>query len=132
MRFRRLPRVSPYEDTPRKRTALARTQREQRERLLLLRDLIADPQPSADAEMARRAECRPRIQRQGRDHRAEDWRRARARLAGYGDNLRSVIRRLWRDCPYPADPVYLHDLLHAIATAFSFIRHVLNAHKGRS
>jgi hypothetical protein len=114
MRFRRWPRVSAYEDTPRKRAALARTQREQRERLPLLRDLIAERQPSADAEMTRRAEWWPRIQREGRDQRAADWRRSRARLASYGDNLRSVIRHLWRDCPYPADPVYLNDLLHAI------------------
>jgi hypothetical protein len=114
MRFRRWPHVSPYEDTPRKRAALARTQREQRERLPLLRDLIAERQPSADAEMARRAEWWSRIQRQGRDHRAADWRRARTRLARYGENLRSVIRQMWRDCPYPADPVYLLDLLHAI------------------
>jgi hypothetical protein len=114
MRFRRWPRVSPYGDTHRRRAALARTQREQRERLPLLRDLIADRQPSADAEMARRAEWWPRIQREGRDRRAANWRRARARLAGYGDNLRSMIRHLWRDCPYPADPAYLLDLLHAI------------------
>ena len=114
MRFRRWPRVSAYEDTPRKRAALARTQREQRERLPLLRDLIADQQPSSDAEMARRAEWRPRIQQEGRDHRAADWRRARARLASYGDKLRSLIPHLWRDCPYPADPAYLLDLLHAI------------------
>ena len=46
MRFRRWPRVTAYEDTPRKRAALARTQREQRERLPLLRDLIADRQPA--------------------------------------------------------------------------------------
>ena len=72
MRFRRWPRVPAYEDTPRKRAALARTQREQRERLPLLRDLIADRQPSADAETARRAEWWPKIQQQGRDHRAAD------------------------------------------------------------
>jgi hypothetical protein len=114
MRFRRWPRVTAYEDTPRKRAALVRTQHEQRERLPLLRDLIADQQPSADAEMARRTEWWPRIQQESRDHRAADWRRARTRLASYGDNLRSVIRHLWRDCPYPADPVYLLDLLHAI------------------
>lgn len=114
MRFRRWPRASPYEDTPRKRAALARTQRDQREKLPLLRDLIAEQQPSADADMARRAAWWPRIQQKGRDRRAEDWRRARRQLAGYGDNLRRVIVQLWRDCPYPADPTYLLDLLHGI------------------
>ena len=50
MRFRRWPRVSAYEDTPRKRAALARAQRTQRDRLPLLAPLIAERQPSADAE----------------------------------------------------------------------------------
>jgi hypothetical protein len=53
-------------------------------------------------------------QQDARDRRAADWRRARRRLAAYGDNLRPVIRQLWRDCPYPADPSYLLDLLHAV------------------
>jgi hypothetical protein len=117
MRFRRWPRVSDYRDTPRKRAALARTQRAVREQLPLLRDLIAEQQPSADAEMARRAAWWPRVQQETRDLRAQDWRRARRHLAGYGDTLRQVIRQLWRDCPYPADPSYLLDLLHSIDTA---------------
>jgi hypothetical protein len=28
--------------------------------------------------------------------------------------LRDTIRKIWQDCPYPADPVYLPDLLHQI------------------
>lgn len=80
----------------------------------MFRDLIAEQQPSADAEMARRAEWWPRIQQEGRDRRAQDWRRARRQLAGYGDNLHRVLIALWRDCPYPADPAYLLDLLHGI------------------
>jgi hypothetical protein len=114
MRFRRWLRLTAYEDTPRKRTALARTQRRQRESLPLFRDLIAERQPSIDAEMARRAEWWPRMQQESRDRRARDWRRARRRLAEYGDNLRRLIVRLWCDCPYPADPCYLLDLLHDI------------------
>lgn len=114
MRFRRWPRVPAYQDTPRKRAALARTQRAEREKLPLLRDLIAEQQPSADAEMARRAAWWPKLQQEARDRRAQDWRRARRHLAGCGDTLRRVIRQLWRDCPYPADPSYLLDLLHAI------------------
>lgn len=116
MRFHRWPRVSAYQDTPRKRAALARSQREQREKLPLLRDLIAERQPSADAEMARRAAWWPQAQQEGRDRRAQNWRRAHRRLAGYGDNLRRVLIALWRDCPYPADPAYLLDLLHGVDT----------------
>jgi hypothetical protein len=55
MRFRRWPRVSAYEDTPRKRATLARAQRTQRDTFPLLAPLIAEQQPSADAEMSRRA-----------------------------------------------------------------------------
>jgi hypothetical protein len=116
MRFRRWPRVSAYEDTPRKRAALARAQQAQRDKLPLLAPLIEERQPSADAEMARRAAWWPRIQQRDRDRRAHDWRRARTRLAAYGDNLRPVLIRLWRWCPYPADPVYLLDLLHSVDT----------------
>jgi len=116
MRFRRWPRVSAYEDTPRKRAALARAQETQRDKLPLLAPLIAEHQPSADAEMARRAAWWPKVQQRDRDRRADDWRRARARLSAYGDNLRRVLVQLWRGCPYPADPVYLLDLLHSVDT----------------
>ncbi len=56
MRFRRWPRVSAFEDTPRKRAALRRSQRHQRDRHPLLAAIIGNAQPSADTEMARRAE----------------------------------------------------------------------------
>ena len=49
-----------------------------------------------------------------RYRRAAGWRKARARLFGLGDNMRSVVRSLWREAPYPADPGYLLDLLHRI------------------
>jgi hypothetical protein len=114
MRFRRWPRVSAFQDTPRKRAALARTQHGEREKLPLLRTLIAEQQLSADAEMARRAAWWPRVQQEARDRRAQDWRRARRHLACYGDMLRRAALQLWRDCPYPADPSYLLDLLHGI------------------
>ena len=116
MRFRRWPRVSAYEDTYRKRAALARAQQAQRNNLPLLAPLIAEQQPSADAEMARRSAWWPRVQQRHRDRRAHDWRRARTWLAGYGDNLRPVLIQLWSGCPYPADPVYLLDMLHSIDT----------------
>lgn len=116
MRFKRWPRVSAYEDTARKRAAFHRSQRQQRERLPLLADLIAEQQPSVEAEMARRAVWWPEQQQEDRDRRARAWRRARARLAAYGGNLRPILRQLWRECPYPADPACLLDLLHGVDT----------------
>ena len=56
MRFRRWPRVMAYEDTTRKRAALACSQRLQREKLPLFADLIAARQPSEWVCGARRRE----------------------------------------------------------------------------
>ncbi len=66
--------------------------------------------------MARRADIWPRSQRAERDHRARAWRHARQRLAAFGNNLRAIVLTLWRECPYPADPSYLLDLLRSIDT----------------
>lgn len=113
MRFDRYLRSGPFQDTSRKRAALARKQRLERERLPLLADLVAEQQPAADAVMADRAERWERSEQAARDRRAADWRRARARLASYGDNLRPMLRQLWNAAPYPATPVYLLDMLHS-------------------
>jgi hypothetical protein len=72
MRFRRWPRVTAYQDTPRKRAALARSQRLKREKLPLFAELIAEQQPSADDEMARCADFWPRPQQADRDRRARE------------------------------------------------------------
>jgi hypothetical protein len=111
MRFKRWPRISAYEDTSRKRAALSRSQRLAREKLPLLADIIAETQPDADEEMARRAVWWPRAQQRDRDRRAANWREARTRIAAFDPPVRSRIFALWRDCPYPADPGYLMDLL---------------------
>lgn len=114
MRCRVWPRVSAYEDTPRKRAAFERGQRQRRQHLPLLAELVREGQHDADTEMAHRAAWWPELQQDGRDRRARDWRRARSRLAGFGDDLRAALRQLWRECPYPADPSYLLELLHAV------------------
>lgn len=111
MRFRRWPRVEPYNDTSRKRAAFHRSQRLQREKLPLFAELIAGGQHDVDTEMARRAVWWPEHQHEGRDRRAAEWWRARARLFAHGGNVRARLSELWRTCPYPADPVYLHGLL---------------------
>ena len=114
MRFRRWPRVTSFEATPLKRAGLERSQRRQRDKLPLLAGLIAETQPSVDEEMTRRAEYWPKLQQKERDDRAKLWRRARNRLFEYEQPVRAAIRATWRGCPYPADPVYLLDLLHQI------------------
>lgn len=111
MRFKRWPRVASYRETGRKRAALRRAQQAQRNKLPLLATMIAETQPTVDEEMARRARAWPRAQQRGRDERAALWRRARSRMAAYGDNVRPLLRKLWNEAPYPADPYCLLDLL---------------------
>ncbi len=116
MRFRRTERSGPFEDTRRKRLALARKQRLEREAVPLLADLIAEKQPAADDVMAERAAIWERQERARRAFKAAQWRKARRRLAGYGDNIRPVLRRLWNEAPYPGDPTYLLCFLHDYET----------------
>ncbi|MGE0233532.1 MAG: hypothetical protein AB7S46_17290 [Flavobacteriaceae bacterium] len=115
MRFRPWPKPEPYRDTSRKRAAFKRKQRLEREALPLLAEMIAAGQHSVDEEMARRHVWRDERERVQRVLRATRWREARASLFSLPDDLRRTVRKLWRGCPYPADPTYLLDLLHQIA-----------------
>lgn len=115
MRFRRWPRPTSYEDTPRKRAACLRTQIRECESLPLFATTVRSDQPDVEAEMARRPERRDQDERNSRAARAARWRAVRARLFALDLKCRQTIRALWRVCPYPADPSYLGDLLHQIA-----------------
>lgn len=114
MRFAKWPRPEAYQETSRKRAAFVTKQRREREALPLFADMIAVRQHSVDEEMARRAEWWTQQQQRLRDDRAAVWRRARARLFDFPADRRRTIRRIWRDCPYPADPYSFADLLHQI------------------
>lgn len=113
MRFIRTQHYGPFEDTRRKRLALARKQRLEREALPLFAEQIATEQPNADVVMAQRAIQWDEYQQRTRDAKAAKWREARRRLFSYGDNIRPVLRRLWNECPYPGDPGYLVGFLHS-------------------
>src|SRR3546814_17947735 len=65
--------------------------------------------------MARRAISWVDYERDRRDQRAARWREARVRLFALDDALRPTVRKLWRCCPYPADPASFADLLPPIA-----------------
>ena len=112
MRFRRLGR-QPWSDTPRKRAALRRKQRLEREALPLFAGMIAEAQPSEDEVMSLRTSFWARHEQEDRDYRASKWREARRCLADYSHNERAALRDAWDDAPYPADPVYLLDMLHS-------------------
>lgn len=116
MRFNRMPRYGPFEDTRRKRAALARKQRLEREKFPLFAEQIAEQQPDADTVMAQRAVMAERQEQENRRKRAANWRRARAKLYSYGDNIRPILRRLWKECPYPGTPEYCLDFFHGYDT----------------
>jgi hypothetical protein len=115
MRFRRWPRPTLFEVTPRKRSAFARKQRLEREALPLFADHIAEQQHDVEVEMRQRAERWSVSQQAVRNQRAASWRAARLRLFALDHDFRQLIRALWRECPYPADPSYFADLLHQIS-----------------
>lgn len=115
MRFKRWPRY-PWTDTPRKRAALRRKQRLEREALPLLSDIVAEGQQDEDTIMSERAIKWAQWEADDRRQRAARWRKARTRLYGYGDNVRAALLAAWNDAPYPADPGYLLDLLHRYDT----------------
>lgn len=115
MRFRPWPKPEPYRDTSRKRAAFKRKQRLEREALPLFAEMIAAGQHNVDEEMARRHVWWDEREHEQRVLRAGRWRAARSRLFALPDDLRITVRKLWRGCPYPADPTYLLDLLHQIA-----------------
>lgn len=115
MRFRPWPKPEPYRVTSSKRAAFKRKQRLKREALPLFAEMIAEGQHNVEEEMARRHIWWEEREHEQRAQRAVRWRKARDRLFALSDPLRRTVRDLWRNCPYPADPTYLLDLLHQIA-----------------
>lgn len=111
MRFKRLDRYE-FTDTPRKRAALHRKQRLEREALPLFADQIASEQASPDDIMAARAERAVRDEVERRQRRAADWRRARRGLNAYSGAERSALLAYWQRCQWPGDPMYLLSMLH--------------------
>ncbi len=114
MRFKRWPR-HPFTDTSRKRAALRRKQRLEREALPLLAAQIAEAQPTEDEVMERRALQWAEQEARDRRRRARNWLKARARINALSANEQAVLRHAWNCAPYPADPVYLLDFLHGFS-----------------
>ena len=113
MRFIKSTR-HPFTDTSRKRAALARKQKAEREALPLFADEIAAGQKSTDDVMQARAEAWAISQHQTRMRRAANWRKARREIDAMPPRMRTKLRAAWNGAPYPADPVYLLDFLHGL------------------
>jgi len=118
MRFHRMERWGEFNDTRRKRLALDRKLRLEREALPLFADAIAGEQAktSPDQIMQARAEAWADGEREWRQRRADNWRRARAKLRTYSDNVRPALLAYWNRCKWPHDPVYLLSMMHMFDT----------------
>ncbi|WNL48441.1 hypothetical protein RKE25_22185 (plasmid) [Dyella sp. BiH032] len=115
MRFKRRDRFA-FSDTPRKRAALERKQRQERESLPLFATQVAAEQESADDVMAARAQSWERAEREGRSRDAADWRRARAKLAGYPVVVANALRAYWKINQWPGTAIYLLSMMHMFDT----------------
>lgn len=111
MRFHRFFTYA-FEDTPRKRAAVVRKQRAEREALPLFAEQIAEAQEPVDKIMAARAALWTAQQQTARNRHSADWRRARARLAAYPLPMRGELLAYWQRCDWPADPTYLLCMLN--------------------
>lgn len=115
MRFKRRDRFA-FSDTPRKRAALERKQRMEREAMPLFAAQVAAEQSSADDIMSARAQAWERAEREGRARDAADWRRARAKLAGYPAEVAGALRAYWKSCQWPGTAIYLLSMMHMFDT----------------
>lgn len=115
MRFKRYGRY-PFNDTPRKRAAVLRKQRNEREALPLFADQIAAEQASVDDVMIGRAVAWDNHEARSRAYEARKWREARARLRAYLPNERRALAAYWQRCGWPAVPSYLLSMLHMYDT----------------
>lgn len=112
MRFKHWPRHA-FTDTSRKRVALRRKQRLEREALPLFAEQIAEAQPNEDQVMQDRAAAWQVHEIKDRSARAEKWREARRQIDALPEDERQKVRRAWDCAPYPADPSYLLSVLHS-------------------
>ena len=111
MRFKSWPR-HVFIDTSRKRAALRRKQRLEREALPLFADQIAEAQPSEDQVMQDRAQQWTEHECRDRRERAAQWRKARRMIDALPEHECRAMRRVWDCAPYPADPSRLLSVLH--------------------
>lgn len=111
MRFDRTGHYE-FQDTERKRRAFERKKRKEQERYPLFAEQIASEQHDVDTEMSLRRAGWDRRQVSDRARRAQDWIRARAKLATYPDGLRSELLAYWNRCEWPGTPSYLLSMMH--------------------
>ncbi|MFZ2629686.1 MAG: hypothetical protein WAX67_12510 [Rugosibacter sp.] len=96
MMFDRYPRYEGFRDTPRKRSAVLRKQRSERESLPLFADQVAALQPSVDEVMAKRSSLADTVEMERRKFVAKWWRVARASFYGLPSDQKAKVITRWR------------------------------------
>ena len=115
MRFTHRPRCE-YTVTDRKRAAVVRLHKRQRDHLPLLGALIAETQPGVEEVMTERVATWIRCQQAERDRRAASWRQARRLLDKHEPSIRRALLTIGTGIAgCPGDAAYLLDMLHGFA-----------------
>ncbi len=112
MRFHRHQRHE-FTDTPRKRAAVLRRQRKDREALPLFADEIAAEQPSVDKVMTDRAAYWIEREQRERAERARQWLEVRAKIRALPERERRLFLAFWNSHRwFPGTPSYCATVLH--------------------
>jgi hypothetical protein len=110
LRFTRYPKGEPYQVTPRKFAAARRAVQREKDRYPLFPELLKHQTP--EERLASIADERGRWWQETRDRHAKLWRKARRAWRELPAGRRAAIRRYWKICGRPGDPVYLLTLIH--------------------
>lgn len=112
MRFEKLLRYD-FVDSPRRRSAVLRSQKRERDSCPLFADQIAAEQPDVDTVMeARRVAW---IEKEIRDRQlcADKWREGRRRMREYPEPVRKQLMDYWNNHRWlPGTYVYFLDMMH--------------------
>ena len=95
MMFDRYPRYEGFRDTPRKRSAVLRKQKAERDALPLFADQVAALQPSVDEVMSRRAQRADVVEIEHRKFTAKWWRIARSTYFSLPVEQKAKVHARW-------------------------------------
>ena len=110
MRFTRYPKDEPYQITSRKLSAARRAVQKEKDRYPLFPELLKHQ--TAEERLASIAEERESWGHERRNRHARLWRKARRALRELPPGPRAAIKRYWKICGCPGDPVYLLTIIH--------------------
>jgi hypothetical protein len=110
MRFNRYPKGEAYQITPRKLAAARRAVQREKDRYPLFPELLKHQ--TAEDRLASIANEQEAWWQQMLDRHANMWRKARQSLNRLPPGPRAAIKRYWKICGCPGDPVYLLTLVH--------------------